>query len=70
MKTKEFITNTTVIGSFLVGWGLTIAGFCVPPCGIIDNTVLIVLGQALTYCGGGLGLKSYLNVKLEEIKNK
>lgn len=70
MKTKGIITNSTVIGSFLIGWGLTIAGFCVPPVGIIDNTVLIVLGQALTYCGGGLGLKEYLNVRIEEIKNK
>lgn len=70
MKSKGIITNSTVIVSFLIGWGLTIAGFCVPPVGIIDNTVLIVLGQSLTYCGGGLGLKEYLNVKLEEIKNK
>jgi len=70
MKAQNVITNFTVIGSFLVGWGLTIAGFCVPPLGVIDNTVLIVLGQALTYCGGGLGLKQYLNVRIEEIKNK
>lgn len=40
----------------VVGCGLLIAGFCVPPVGIIDNSVLIAFGEILTFLGAIFGI--------------
>ena len=40
----------------IVGCGLLIAGFCVPPVGIIDNSVLIAFGEILTFLGAIFGI--------------
>lgn len=61
------VRKLTILGSFIFGWGLTIAGFIVPPTGVIDNTVLVVLGQALTYVAVGVGLKTYADVQDDKI---
>lgn len=66
---KETIRNWTLILSFLCGWGLTIAGFVVPPLGVVDNSIIIIFGQALTYCAVGLGMKDYVDVKMKEVNN-
>ena len=52
-----------MIGSFALGWLITIAGFIVPPLGVIDNSVIIILGQALTYTAVGVGLKEYGDIQ-------
>ena len=57
------VRKTTVIGSFAFGWLITIAGFIVPPLGVIDNSVIIILGQALTYTAVGVGLKEYGDIQ-------
>lgn len=41
---------------FLVGVGLLIAGFIVPPLGVIDPSVLIAFGEALTWIGAIIGI--------------
>jgi hypothetical protein len=41
MKSKDLIMMITAIVDFLVGIGLTVAGFCVPPVGVISGSVLI-----------------------------
>lgn len=58
---KEKILYAISISALLVGFGITIAGFCVPPVGEIHSTVLIVLGQCFVYSGALLGYK--LSVK-------
>lgn len=47
-----------IVSSILVvvGCGLLIAGFCVPPVGIIDNSVLIAFGEILTFLGALFGI--------------
>lgn len=40
----------------IVGCGLLIAGFCVPPVGIIDHSVLIAFGEILTFVGTVFGI--------------
>lgn len=53
----------------VVGCGLLIAGFCVPPVGIIDNSVLIAFGEILTFVGAVIGVdysykaKQFINRK-------
>ena len=51
----------------LVGCGLLIAGFTVPPLGVIDNSVLVAFGEICTFVGALVGIdytykyKSILN---------
>jgi hypothetical protein len=54
MKLKfQLITSAILI---IVGCGLLIAGFCVPPTGVIDSSVLIAFGEILTFVGAIFGI--------------
>jgi len=68
MKDKlrfQLIVSAVLI---VVGCGLLIAGFCVPPVGIIDNSVLIAFGEILTFVGAIFGIDYSYKVKI--INNK
>lgn len=54
-----WVRKTTILSSFFIGWALTIGGFLAPPLGVIDNSIIIILGESLTYVGAALGLKEY-----------
>ena len=47
-----------MIATFLtvMGCGLLIAGFVVPPLGIIDSSVLVAFGETSTFVGAILGI--------------
>ena len=68
-ETKDKISYTVAAVAFLFGMALTIAGFIVNPLGVIDSSVLWVLGQCLTYSGAVFGIGLYVNNKAEEINN-
>lgn len=57
------------IVAFLVGIGLTIAGFCVPPVGVISGSVLTALGELLTFFASVFGIGKFAEVQIERIKN-
>jgi hypothetical protein len=40
----------------IVGSGLLIAGFIVPPLGIIDSSVLVAFGETCTFVAALLGI--------------
>lgn len=40
----------------IVGCGLLIAGFTVPPTGVIDNSVLVAFGETSTFIAAVLGI--------------
>lgn len=40
----------------VIGCGLLIAGFIVPPLGIIDSSVLVAFGETSTFVGAVLGI--------------
>ena len=63
------VRNTTILASFIIGWVITIAGFIVPPLGVIDNSVLIVLGQSLTFVAAGLSIKGWTDIQNTKIDN-
>ena len=52
-----------------VGCGLLIAGFCVPPLGKIDNSVLIAFGEILTFVGAIFGIDYSYKVKIQNKDN-
>lgn len=60
LEIKTKIAYITAIIAFIVGWGLTIAGFCMPPVGEITESVLWVLGQALVYTASIFGVGMYV----------
>ena len=51
-KAQLFCTVVLII----LGASLLIAGFIVPPTGIIDNSVLIAFGEILTFVGSLFGI--------------
>lgn len=60
---KQKVAMLSGIVAFILGWGLTIAGFFVPPLGEIADSVLWVLGQSLIYTGSVLGLTQYFSAE-------
>lgn len=54
----------------LVGCGLLIAGFCVPPLGIIDNSLLIAFGEACSFVGALLGIDYTYRYKIYTYKQR
>ncbi len=63
MKTnrREHIITIVSVASFIVGVALTFLGLFLPPMGIIDNSVLVAVGQFLTLSAAGLGVKEYVD---------
>ena len=66
VKTK-FAIGTAVV-AFVVGWGMTIAGFIIPPRGEVHDSVLWILGQALVYTASVLGIGMYFNNQMAKFR--
>ena len=52
----------------IVGSGLLIAGFIVPPLGVIDSSVLVAFGETSTFVAALLGID--YNYKYQMYKSK
>lgn len=59
----------TAIISFVIGWGLTIAGFLVPPRGEVDGSVLAVLGEAMVYAASVFGVTLYFQNQMAKFRH-
>ena len=64
---KEIVTLSSAVFAILVGFGLTVAGFIVPPLGIISDSVLWVLGQALVYAGSIFGISTHYSSEVKKL---
>lgn len=65
---KTRLAYSTAIIAFLAGWGLTIAGFIIG-AGIISDSVLWVLGQALVYAASIFGVGMYVTGAVKGMKS-
>lgn len=65
--TKDIIIWVVSIILLTVGVGLTICGFICPPVGVIDGSVLIALGEFLTFFGSVAGIAEYTKVQIAKI---
>lgn len=65
---KERAAYVTAIVSFIVGWGLTIAGFIVSPVGDVSGSVLAILGEALVYAASVFGVTLYFSNQLAKFR--
>lgn len=68
MSVKDKIAIGTAITAFVLGWGMTIAGFFVEPLGEVADSVLWVLGQALIYAASVFGISGYFNASAKKLK--
>lgn len=69
MDIKQRTAYITAIIAFVAGWGLTIAGFCVPPTGEVSGSVLAVLGEAMVYAASVFGVSMYFGHEMEKFRN-
>ena len=58
-KTQLIVACLLVV----LGAGLLIAGFIIPPVGIIDNSVLIAFGEIATFAGSLFGIDYHYKYK-------
>lgn len=67
MKKEE---TQLIVACLLVvlGAGLLIAGFTVPPVGIIDSSVLIAFGEIATFAGSLFGIDYHYKYKITKDK--
>lgn len=66
---KEKIAIITAVAAFIVGWGLTIAGFIVPPVGEVAESTLWILGQALVYASSVFGITGYFSSETRRLRH-
>lgn len=67
--TKQRTAYITAIIAFIAGWGLTIAGFCVPPTGEVSGSVLAVLGEAMVYAASVFGVTLYFSHEMRKFRH-
>ena len=65
---KEKIAIITAIMAFMLGWGLSIAGFIIAPVGEVADSVLWILGQALIYAASVFGVTSYFTAESVKLR--
>ena len=67
MKKEE---TQLIVACLLVvlGAGLLIAGFTVPPVGIIDSSILIAFGEIGTFAGSLFGIDYHYKYKITKDK--
>lgn len=70
MDIKQKFAIVTAVVAFVAGWGLTIAGFIIPPKGEVSDSVLWILGQALVYTASVLGIGMYFNNELVNLRRE
>lgn len=70
MDSKQKAAYVTAIISFVVGWGLTIAGFILPPQGEVSGSVLAVLGEAMVYAASVFGVTLYFHNQMERFRHE
>ena len=70
MDIKTKLAYVTAIVALIVGFGLTIAGFCVDPIGVVSDSVLWVLGQTLVYAGSIFGVALYTTGSVANMKKE
>lgn len=64
---KTRIAYVTAIIAFALGWGLTTAGFIIG-AGVVHDSVLWILGQALLYAASVLGVGMYVTSSVRGMK--
>lgn len=67
---KRHLIVQLIVACVLValGVGLLIAGFCVPPLGVINGSVLTAFGEISTFAGALFGVDYHYKYKMIDKK--
>ena len=65
-EARQDLQIWSAIAMLAFGCALTVAGFIVPPLGVISDSVLLVLAQCFIYAGSALGIDYYVNMKIRD----
>lgn len=68
LEVKTKIAYITAIVAFACGWGLAIAGFIIG-AGVVSDSVLWILGQALVYAASVFGVGMYVTNSVKGMKS-
>ena len=65
-KHKPTLQLMSAIFLIVIGCGLLITGFIIPPSGEIHNSVLIAFGEILTFAGALFGIDYHYKYKSDK----
>lgn len=69
-NTKETIRFIAGIVCLIGGIVLSFIALYLPPAGVIDSSVLILIGEVLTFVGAVWHLHDFTKVQMKKIENK
>lgn len=69
-KAREIIVWIAAVVAFCTGIGLCIAGFVVPPTGMISGSVLTALGEFLSFFGAVFGIGEFTKIQIAKINKE
>lgn len=64
------IKELTALFALIFGFGLSLAGFIVDPTGVVDYSVLWIMGQCFIYAGSIYGISTHYQTKQEELEKR
>ena len=70
MTYKDKLAVWTSSIYFFLGWALVVINFFIDPVGAVADSSLWILGQALLYCGGVIGIAQYAKTEMNKIKHQ
>ena len=66
---KQKAAYITAIAAFIIGWGLTIWGFILPPRGDVSDGTLYLLGEAMVYAASVFGVTLYFQNQMAKLRH-
>lgn len=70
MNKIEVIKVLLAVAAFTIGAALIVMGLWLPPIGTIDNSVLVAVGEFLTFSASVLGINYTYQFKLYQLKKR
>lgn len=64
------IKELTALIALIFGFGLSLTGFIVDPTGVVDDSVLWIMGQCFIYAGSIYGISTHFQKKQKELENR
>ena len=68
LNIKDRLAILSAFIAFILGWCMSIAGFCIPPIGEVADSILWILGQALLYAASVFGVSAYFRSETVQLK--
>lgn len=65
---KDYIKWGSAAVCVLVGLGVIVWSMVLPPEGVIDGSVLTVIGELLTFSGAVFGISTHYAIETEKLK--